>query len=125
MPAVTRVRTLARTGRRRPRTDQPAAARSRGLIPAAAYLSLHAVESNAVTPAVLGARFTMNPVMILLALSYFSWIWGVTGALLSVPILLTITALFDHLGKPNVVGFLFGEPLFDDRLPDAEEEHAH
>jgi len=83
-----------------------------GLLPAAAYLGLHAVESNLVTPAILGARFTMNPVLILLALSYFSWIWGVTGALLSVPILLTITALIDHLGKPNLIGFLFGEPLF-------------
>ncbi|MFC3099073.1 AI-2E family transporter [Alteraurantiacibacter palmitatis] len=83
-----------------------------GLLPAAAYLGLHTVESNVLTPAVLGARFTMNPVMILLALSYFTWIWGVTGALLSVPILLALTALVDHLGKPNLIGFLFGEPLF-------------
>jgi predicted PurR-regulated permease PerM len=88
-----------------------------GLIPAAAYLGLHTIESNLVTPTILGARFTMNPVLILLALSYFSWIWGVTGALLSVPILLTITGLVDHLGKPNLIGFIFGEPLFHaDRL---------
>ena len=51
--------------------------------------------------------------MILLSISYFSWVWGVVGALLSVPILLTLTALFEHLGAPNLVGFLFGEPLFD------------
>jgi predicted PurR-regulated permease PerM len=88
-----------------------------GLIPAAAYLGLHTVEANIVTPAVLGARFTMNPVMILIALSYFSWIWGVMGALLSVPLLLTLTALFDHIGRPNIIGFIFGEPLFaHDRL---------
>jgi predicted PurR-regulated permease PerM len=83
-----------------------------GLVPAAAYLGLHTVESNIVTPAILGARFTMNPVMILFALSYFSWIWGMTGALLSVPLLLTITALVEHLGRPNIIGFIFGEPLF-------------
>jgi len=83
-----------------------------GIIPAAAYLGLHAVESNVVTPSILGARFTMNPVMILIALSYFSWIWGVFGALLSVPILLTLTAFFDHVGRPNLIGFVFGEPLF-------------
>jgi hypothetical protein len=29
-----------------------------------------------------------------------------------VPILLTLTALVDHLGKPNLIGFIFGEPLF-------------
>jgi predicted PurR-regulated permease PerM len=83
-----------------------------GAIPALCYLGLHAIESNVVTPSILGARFTMNPVLILLALSYFTWIWGVTGALLSVPILLTLTALVDHLGKPNLIGFIFGEPLF-------------
>ena len=91
-----------------------------GIIPAAAYLGLHAVESNAFTPSILGARFTMNPVLILIALSYFSWIWGVFGALLSVPILLTLTAFFDHVGRPNLVGFVFGEPLFPEEEPEAE-----
>ncbi len=83
-----------------------------GLIPALSYLALHTIEANVVTPSILGARFTMNPVMILIALSYFTWIWGVFGALLSVPILLMLTALFDHIGRPNLVGFIFGEPLF-------------
>ncbi len=87
-----------------------------GFIPAAAYLALHTIESNVLTPSILGARFTMNPVMILIALSYFSWIWGVFGALLSVPILLMLTAFFDHVGKPNLVGFIFGEPLFATNL---------
>ncbi|WP_120077100.1 AI-2E family transporter [Aurantiacibacter odishensis] len=93
-----------------------------GLIPAAAYLGLHTVEANVITPAVLGARFTMNPVLILLALSYFGWIWGVAGALLSVPILLTLTALVDHLGRPNFVGFIFGEPLFKTNILELGEE---
>ena len=93
-----------------------------GLVPAAAYLALHAIESNLVTPAILGARFTMNAVLILLALSYFSWIWGVTGALLSVPILLTLTALVDHLGRPNLIGFIFGEPLFHANVLDLSDE---
>ena len=84
-----------------------------GLVPPLLFLGLHTVEANVVTPSMLGARFTLNPVMILLSISYFSWIWGVIGALLSVPILLTLTALVEHLGKPNIVGFLFGEPLFD------------
>ncbi|MEP1421697.1 MAG: AI-2E family transporter [Erythrobacter sp.] len=83
-----------------------------GMIPALAYLGLNAIEGNVLTPSILGARFTMSPVTILITLSYFTWIWGVPGALLSVPILLTLTALFDHIGRPNLVGFLFGEPLF-------------
>ncbi len=61
--------------------------------------------------------------LILLSISYFSWIWGVIGALLSVPILITLAALIDHLGKPNVIGFLFGEPLFLEP-PDPGDEAA-
>lgn len=83
-----------------------------GLVAPAAYLALHAVEANLVTPAVLGRRFTVNPVMILLAISYFYWIWGVVGALLAMPIVLTVIAVFHHVGRPNLVGFLFGEQLF-------------
>ena len=85
----------------------------RGLAPAAAYLVLHTTEANLVTPSIIGARFTINPVSILIALSFFTWVWGVLGALLSVPILLILQALVDHLGRPNVIGFLFGETLFE------------
>ena len=93
-----------------------------GAIPALCYLGLHAIESNVVTPSILGAKFTTNPVLILFALSYFTWVWGVTGALLSVPILLTLTALIDHLGKPNLIGFLFGEALFAANPLETDEE---
>lgn len=92
-----------------------------GLLPAAAFLGLHAIESNLVTPAILGRRFTINPVLILLSISYFTWIWGVIGALLSVPILITLTALLHHVGQPNLVGFIFGEPLFAS-IPDSDTE---
>lgn len=95
-----------------------------GIVPAAAYLGLHTIESNIVTPSVLGARFTMNPVLILIALSYFSWVWGVFGALLSVPILLMLTAFFDHVGRPNLVGFIFGEPLFATNLMEMGHEEG-
>lgn len=85
-----------------------------GLIAPAAYLGLHAIEANLVTPAVLGRRFTVSPVLILLAMSYFYWIWGVLGALLAMPILLTVIAVFHHVGRPDLIGFLFGKPLFVD-----------
>ena len=83
-----------------------------GLLPALLYLGLHAVEANLVTPALLGRRFTVNPVAILVAFSFFSWVWGALGAILSVPLLIILLALFEHMGSPNVIGFLFGEDLF-------------
>ncbi|MES2493689.1 MAG: AI-2E family transporter [Pseudomonadota bacterium] len=83
-----------------------------GLVAPLAYLVLHTIEANVVTPAILGRRFTVNPVLILFSFSYFTWIWGVLGALLSMPLLITLAAAFEHLGKPNLLGFIFGEPLF-------------
>ena len=91
-----------------------------GLLPALFYLGIHTIEANLVTPALLGRRFTLNPVLILVSISYFYWIWGVIGALLAMPILLILTALFHHIGRPNLLGFLFGEPLFP-----LEEEPTH
>ena len=93
-----------------------------GLVPALCFLALHAIEANLVTPSILGVRFTLNPVSILISFSFFTWVWGVLGALLSVPLLLTFSALIDHLGRPNLVGFLFGESLFEPgRLHDSED----
>lgn len=83
-----------------------------GLLPALLYLGLHAIEANIVTPALLGRRFTVNPVAILVAFSFFSWVWGALGAILSIPLLIILLALFEHMGSPNVIGFLFGEDLF-------------
>lgn len=83
-----------------------------GLLPLFLYIGLHVIEANLVTPAILGRRFTLNPVLILVAISYFYWIWGVIGALLAMPILLILTAMFHHVGRPNLLGFVFGEPLF-------------
>ena len=84
-----------------------------GLAPMAAYIGLQAIEANLVTPSILGRRFSMNPVVILLAISYFTWIWGLAGALIAVPLLIVGKALVDQLGSPNIIGFMLGEPLFD------------
>tara|TARA_R110000850_G_scaffold3804_2_gene17660 strand:- start:305 stop:1465 length:1161 start_codon:yes stop_codon:yes gene_type:complete len=84
-----------------------------GLAPMAAYIGLQVIEANLVTPSILGRRFSMNPVVILLAISYFTWIWGLAGALIAVPLLITGKALVEQLGSPNIIGFMLGEPLFD------------
>lgn len=54
------------------------------------------------SPALL-ERFTVNPVAILVAFSFFSWVWGALGAILSIPLLIILLALFEHMGNPNVV----------------------
>lgn len=79
----------------------------RGLAPAAAFVAIHLVEANVVTPMLVGRRLTINPLLILLALSYWGWVWGTTGALLAVPLLIILKTVLDAAGKPDIAGFLF------------------
>jgi predicted PurR-regulated permease PerM len=79
-----------------------------GLLPAAWYLALHVLESNLVTPLLLGRRFTLNPVAIFVSLIFWLWVWGIPGALLAVPILVSIKAVCDGVPKAAYVSELIG-----------------
>jgi predicted PurR-regulated permease PerM len=92
-----------------------------GLLPAAAYLGLQTIEANLITPSVLGERLSINPVLIIIAVSFFSWIWGLVGALLSIPLLVILRILLNHTGTPNIIGFLLGEPLFGPSMTGTEK----
>lgn len=67
------------------------------LLPAGIYLALHLIEANLVTPFILGKQFTMNPFIIFTALIFFVWLWGVIGALLAVPLLISLKIVSKHV----------------------------
>lgn len=79
------------------------------LLPALGFAAIHLIEANLVTPAIVGKRLTINPLLILLALSFWAWVWGTTGALLAVPLLIILKTILDAAGKPDIAGFLFEE----------------
>ena len=79
------------------------------LLPALSFIAIHLIESNFVTPTVVGRRLTVNPLLILLSLSFWAWVWGTTGALLAVPLLIIFRTILDAAGKPDIAGFLFEE----------------
>ena len=60
------------------------------LLPAAIYLGLHTLEGQIVTPIVLGKRMALSPLILILALMVFGWIWGIIGLLLAVPMLVCV-----------------------------------
>src|SRR4026207_1011692 len=60
---------------------------------------LHLFWENPLTPVLLGRRFTLNPVVIFVSLIFWTWLWGVPGALLSVPILVSIKAVSDRVAS--------------------------
>lgn len=68
-----------------------------GIAPAACYLVLHGVEANLITPTIVGRRLTLNPVLVFVSLMFWSWMWGVVGAFLAVPILMVCKIVCDHI----------------------------
>lgn len=75
--------------------------------PPAVFIILHMVEANFFTPMVVGERLEINPLSILVALSFWAWVWGTIGALLAVPLLIIIKTIFSAAGTPDIAGFLF------------------
>ena len=57
------------------------------LLPAGLYLGIHLIEGETVTPMLVAKRFTLNPVLVIISLVFWFWLWGVPGAILSVPML--------------------------------------
>ena len=98
------------------------------LLPALIFVGVHLVEANLITPLVLGKRLTINPLLILVSLSFWGWVWGTPGALLAVPLLLILQTVLASTGTPDLAGFLFEHGTLTttdevrDRLNRAQEE---
>jgi predicted PurR-regulated permease PerM len=65
------------------------------LVPVAFY-SIAAVEGNIITPALLGRRMSLNPILVIVSLMIWGWMWGIAGAALAVPILAMLKIALEH-----------------------------
>jgi predicted PurR-regulated permease PerM len=92
------------------------------LLPAVGFAALHMLEANLITPSIVGRRLTINPLLILVALSFWAWVWGTTGALLAVPLLIIMKTVLAAAGTPDIAGFLFEEGTLAGHHPDESEE---
>lgn len=60
------------------------------MAPPLVYFSITAIEGYLVTPLVLGYRFRLNPLVVMLAIVGWGWLWGIPGALFAVPLLVAV-----------------------------------
>jgi predicted PurR-regulated permease PerM len=67
------------------------------LLPAGLYLAFHLIEGETVTPMLLARRFTLNPVLVIISLVFWFWMWGIPGAILSVPMLAISKIICDRV----------------------------
>ena len=76
-------------------------------LPAGIYLLVHTVEET-ITPLLLARRFILNPVLVIISLVFWYWMWGIAGALLAVPLLATVKIVCDRIKPLMALGHFLG-----------------
>jgi predicted PurR-regulated permease PerM len=77
---------------------------SYALIFPAVYLFFGTLEGNFITPWVMGRSLTLNPVLILLSIAFWGWMWGIPGIILAVPILAAFKIFCSHIEQMAPLG---------------------
>ena len=67
------------------------------MVPALVFVGLNVVESQFVTPGLIGRTLTINPLAVFLALVFWMWLWGPVGGLIAVPALIVAVVVLMHL----------------------------
>jgi len=87
----------------------------KAFMPMVLYSVIHIIEGETVTPMLLARRFTLNPVLVIISLLFWDWMWGIPGAILAVPMLAMLKIVCDRIRSLAALGhFLEGErPALD------------
>jgi predicted PurR-regulated permease PerM len=81
--------------------------------PLTAFVSLwiiHIIDSNVISPLVIGSRVSLNPLMAIFVLFLFGELWGLAGLFLALPLTAITKVIFDTAPGLKAYGFLLGEP---------------
>ncbi|QIG49417.1 AI-2E family transporter [Nordella sp. HKS 07] len=82
------------------------------VIPPLLYAACAFAEGQLVTPILLGRRLELNSVAIFICVALWSWLWGIVGAIIAVPLLVAVKVFCDHFEPLGSFGeFLSGSPV--------------
>ncbi len=70
------------------------------LVPLVYFVS-HVLEGSFITPSLLGRRFTINPIIMFFSVVIWTWLWGIPGALMAVPMTVVMNVIFSHIPSLN------------------------
>lgn len=70
--------------------------------------SIQQIMGNIISPKIMGDELNLSPTVILLSLLFWGWLWGVVGALLSVPIVSAMKIVCENVSSLHVVSVMMG-----------------
>ena len=80
-----------------------------GLLAAGASLAIATLVGTFVTTWMTGRIAKMNTAAVFISLLFWGWLWGVWGMLLSIPIVVIVKVVAQHVDRLNPVAELLGE----------------
>lgn len=79
------------------------------LLAAGLALTITSIEGWLLTPVLLGRSAQMNSVAIFAGLLFWTWMWGIWGTLLAVPMMMVLKAVCDHVEDLQPVADFLGD----------------
>jgi len=79
------------------------------------FLTVQFLESNFITPKVVGSKVSVNPFVAIVALLIGGEIWGIPGMLLSIPLTAILKLLLDTRPKTKAIGYFLGSEFTDSK----------
>jgi methanogenic corrinoid protein MtbC1 len=72
------------------------------------YVILDQITVHLIEPFMIGSGIDMSPVALLVCVMYWSWLWGVAGLLLAIPLTACIKVAAEHIEQLNFISLLLG-----------------
>lgn len=77
-----------------------------GILTLVALLGIQMTIGNVIAPKVMGDRLNLSPLVVLLSLVFWGWLWGFVGALLSVPIASALKIVCENIEPLKPIAIL-------------------
>ena len=83
-------------------------------IPILAFILMQVVQTvmgNVVDPKLMAFSLNLSPLLVLVSLIFWGWLWGIIGMILAVPLTATIKIIFENIEALRPVAVLMGGPI--------------
>jgi len=74
-----------------------------------AFVVIQTVVGNFVEPKVLGKGLDLSPLVVLLSLLFWGWLWGIPGMLLSVPLTAALKISLEQFDNTKPIAIILGD----------------
>jgi predicted PurR-regulated permease PerM len=74
---------------------------SAAFIAPAIFVLFTTIEGHFITPAIVGRQLTVNPLLVFLAIAFWTWLWGPVGTFLATPFTIIGAVVYQHVVREN------------------------